>query len=62
MNDLDEIVRARLRELYPPADPRGIADAVRGRVLAGDLGSVPSFSGVRPWLPSIDGDPTVSTR
>lgn len=58
-NNLDDLMRRALNDAAKPADPAGVADALRARVDDGDLGVTVSSSvapgwgglGVRAWLP-----------
>lgn len=58
-NNLDDLMRRALNDAAQPGDPTGVADALRARVDAGDLGVTVSSSvapgwsgfGVRAWLP-----------
>jgi hypothetical protein len=58
--DIDKLLRARLSRAAVPADPSGVADAIRARLNAGDTGTpapagatAPGFSRspFREWLP-----------
>jgi hypothetical protein len=58
-NNLDDLMRRAFHDAAQPADPTGVADALRARVDGGDLGVTVSSSvapgwaglGVRAWLP-----------
>ncbi len=60
-NNLDDLMRRALHDAAQPADPTGVADALRARVDDGDLGVAVSSSvapgwgglGVRAWLPWV---------
>ena len=60
-NNLDDLMRRALSDAAQPADPSGVADALRARVDNGDLGVTVSSSvapgwsgfGVRAWLPWV---------
>lgn len=61
VNNLDDLMRRALNDAAKPADPAGVADALRARVDNGDLGVTVSSSvapgwgglGVRAWLPWV---------
>lgn len=61
MAELDELLSTTLKRIAPPADPSGVADAIRARVEAGDLGvsatssTAPGWGGggAAGWLPWI---------
>lgn len=58
-NNLDDLMRRAFHDAAQPADPTGVADALRARVESGDLGVTVSSSvapgwgglAVRAWLP-----------
>ncbi len=60
-NNLDDLMRRALNDAAQPADPTGVADALRARVDAGDLGVTVSSRvapgwgglGARAWLPWV---------
>ncbi|TAL42520.1 MAG: hypothetical protein EPN91_08050 [Salinibacterium sp.] len=56
MTEFDELMSSSLKRVAQPGDPAGVADAIRARVDAGDIGTPAQSSGfgsggVLPWLP-----------
>ena len=57
MAELEELLSATLKRIAPPADPSGVAEAIRARVEAGDTGISTASATAPGWGASPAGSP-----